>query len=58
MAKLPGSLLIAIWLVGSTWAVAILANAFDTPHEIIYAALAFGLVAGVTEWLLQRRSKS
>jgi hypothetical protein len=52
MAKLPTSLSIAIWLVGSTWAVAILAHVFDAPHEIVYAALAFGLVAGMIEWLI------
>ena len=52
MARLPNSLSIAIWLVGSTWAVAILAYVFDAPHEIVYAALAFGLVAGIIEWLV------
>lgn len=51
MAKLPSSLSIAIWLIGSTWAVAILAHVFDAPREIIYAALAFGLLAGIIEWL-------
>jgi hypothetical protein len=52
MARLPTSLSIAIWLVGSTWAVAILAHVFDAPPEIVYAALAFGLVAGMIEWLI------
>ena len=51
MARLPTSLSIAIWLVGSTWAVAILVHIFDAPHEIVYAAPAFGLVAGMIEWL-------
>ena len=54
MARLPTSLSIALWLVGSTWAVAILAHVFDAPHEIVYAALAFGLMAGVIEWLVLR----
>jgi hypothetical protein len=53
MARLPTSLSIAIWLVGSTWAVAILARVFDAPHEIVYAALAFGLVTGMIEWILR-----
>ena len=56
MARLPTSLSIAIWLVGSTWAVAILAHVFDAPHEIVYAAFAFGLVTGMIEWLVLRGS--
>jgi hypothetical protein len=53
-SRLPTSLSIALWLIGSTWAVAILAHVFDAPHEIIYAALAFGLLAGIIEWLVFR----
>jgi hypothetical protein len=51
MASLPTSLSIAIWLIGSTWAVAILVHFLDGPHEFVYAALALGLVAGMIEWL-------
>ena len=54
MTGLPASLSIALWLVGSLWLIAILAQIFDAPHEIVYAALAFGLIAGVVEWLLIR----
>ena len=54
MTGLPASLSIAFWLVGSIWLLAILAGIFDAPHEIVYAALAFGLIAGVVEWLLVR----
>jgi len=54
MARLPASLSIAIWLVGSIWAVAILAHVFDAQHEIVYAALAFGLLAAIIEWLVLR----
>jgi hypothetical protein len=56
MARLPTSLSIALWLVGSTWAVAILAHVFDAPHEIVYAALTFGLLVGIVEWLVLRGS--
>jgi hypothetical protein len=56
MAKLPNSLSIAIWLVGSTWAVAVLAHVFDASLQIVYAALAFGLLSGVVEWLFLGRS--
>jgi len=54
MTGLPASLSIAFWLVGSIWLMAILAYLFDAPHEIVYAALAYGLIAGVVEWLFVR----
>jgi hypothetical protein len=57
MTGLPASLSIAIWLVGSIWFVAILAHFFDAPREIVYAALAVGLLAGVAEWLALRRTR-
>jgi hypothetical protein len=57
MAKLPPSLAIALWIVGSIWLVALVAHIFDAPHEIVYAALVFGLLAGVAEWLAVKRSK-
>jgi len=56
MTGLPASLSIALWLVGSLWLLAILGHIFDAPHEIVYAALAFGLIAGLVEWLLIRRN--
>jgi uncharacterized membrane protein YecN with MAPEG domain len=56
MAALPTSLSIALWLVGSIWAVAIVAHVFGVPHEIVYPAFAFGLIAGVAEWLSLRRN--
>jgi hypothetical protein len=57
MTGLPVSLSIAFWLAGSIWLVAILADIFDAPHEIVYAALAYGLTAGVVEWLFVRRNR-
>jgi hypothetical protein len=57
MTGLPASLSIAFWLVGSIWLVAILAHVFDAPHEIVYAALVVGLLAGVVEWLAIRKTK-
>jgi hypothetical protein len=54
-SSLPASLSIALWLVGSLWAVAIAAHIFDAPREIVHAAFAFGLVAGLVEWWTSRR---
>jgi hypothetical protein len=56
-SKLPPSLSIALWLVGSIWLVALLAHVFDAPREIVFAALIFGLFSGVAEWLALRRRK-
>jgi hypothetical protein len=57
MARLPTSLSVALWLVGSIWLVAILAHVFDAPYEIVYAALALGLIAGIAEWLAFKEGK-
>jgi hypothetical protein len=56
MAGLPASLSMAFWLVGSIWLVAILAHLFDAPHQIVHATLAFGVIAGVVDWLAVRRN--
>jgi hypothetical protein len=52
MAGLPASLSIAFWLVGSIWLVAIMAHILDAPHQVVYAALALGVIAGIVEWLV------
>jgi hypothetical protein len=57
MAGLPPSLSIAFWFVGSIWLVAIVAHVLDARHQIVHAALAFGVVAGAVEWLAVRGSK-
>lgn len=57
MAKLPDSLSIALWIVGSTWLVALSALAFDVSGEIVWMALVVGLGAGLSEWLLRRRDR-
>jgi hypothetical protein len=56
-SKLPPSLSIALWLVGSIWLIALLAHLFDASREIVFAALVFGLFSGVAEWLALRRRK-
>lgn len=54
MARLPSSLMIALWIVGSTWALAIVAWAYGYDMEYVWAAFAFGIVAGVMEWMHRR----
>jgi len=55
MARLPESLEIAFWIVGSTWVLALLALLLDFDREVVWAAFLLGLVAGAAEWLMRRR---
>jgi hypothetical protein len=57
MDRLPNSLSIAIWVVGSCWAVAIVAYVFDGPRDLIFPLVAFGTLTGVAEWYLRRHPK-
>jgi hypothetical protein len=49
MEGLPGSLLIALWLVGSLWIVGFIAYLGDAPGELVIATLIAGLIAGGLE---------
>jgi hypothetical protein len=55
MARLPTSLSIALWIVGSCWALGILAVRFDMSGEVVWAAMLFGIVVGIYEWLSRRQ---
>ena len=57
MAKLPDSLAIALWIVGSCWMLAIIAYAFGGSTEWILPLFILGLATGVAEWLLRRAEK-
>ena len=58
MAKLPESLAIALWMTGSIWLLGLVALLFDFDHEVIWAALVFGVATGVWEWLARGRKRS
>ncbi len=58
MDKLPDSLSIALWLVGSLWIVGFIAYLGDAPGELVIAALVVGLVAGGVElWAANRKAR-
>jgi hypothetical protein len=57
MARLPESLAITLWIVGSVWLLAVLALLFDLDTEVIWAALLFGAVAGLCEWQARRGNR-
>jgi hypothetical protein len=46
MERLPGSLSIALWLVGSLWIVGFIAYLGDAPGELVIATMLAGLIAG------------
>lgn len=50
MRGLPGSLSIALSLVGSIWLVGVVALLVDAPGELVAATFVVGLVTGVVEW--------
>jgi hypothetical protein len=54
--RLPNSLAIALWLVGTLWLIAFVVYLFDVDRDVIYATLAFGLVAYGIEWMALRKS--
>lgn len=56
MARLPTSLSIGLWLVASSWVVALLALAFDVSGEIVAAAVLAGVCMGFYEWHVRRRN--
>lgn len=50
MTGLPGSLSIALSLVGSIWLVGVVALLVDAPGELVAATFVVGLVTGIAEW--------
>ena len=53
MGGLPESLSIALWVVGSCWALAIIAYAFGASTEWLLPLFILGLATGVAEWILR-----
>jgi hypothetical protein len=57
MARLPNSLSIALWLVGSLWIIGLIAYLGDAPGSLVAATLVAGLIAGGLElWAATRRA--
>ncbi|PDT75291.1 hypothetical protein CO675_21040 [Bradyrhizobium sp. C9] len=50
MTGLPGSLSIALSLVGSIWLVGVVALLVGAPGELVAATFVVGLVTGIAEW--------
>lgn len=57
MARLPKSLSISLWLVGSLWIIGLIAYLGDAPGSLVVATLVAGLIAGGLElWASTRRA--
>jgi hypothetical protein len=54
MKTLPDSLTIAMWVAGSSWALAILAYLLGGPIEWILPLVMLGVLTGIAEWVLRR----
>ncbi|WP_210168593.1 hypothetical protein [Bradyrhizobium viridifuturi] len=50
MTGLPGSLSIALSLVGAIWLVGVVALLVGAPGGLVAATFAVGLVTGIVEW--------
>jgi hypothetical protein len=57
MDRLPDSLSIALWVVGSCGVLAIVGCAFGEPRELIIPLIALGVLTGFAEWVSRRREK-
>lgn len=57
MERLPDSLAIAFWLVGSCWLLAIIAYVLDASMEWMLPRFMLGLVTGLAEWVMRRTTR-
>jgi hypothetical protein len=55
MERLPDSLAIAFWVVGSCWALAGANYMFGGPRLLTLPLVVFGTFTGLVEWLLRQR---
>jgi hypothetical protein len=57
MTGIPDSLAIALWVVGSCWALAIIAWLIGGYEELIFPLVGLGILTGAAEWVLRRKAK-
>jgi hypothetical protein len=55
MGRLPNSLAIAMWVVGSCWVLAVLGYMLGASGDWIVPLVAFGALTGLAEWYLRQR---
>jgi hypothetical protein len=57
MDRIPDSLSIAFWVVGSCCGLALLAYVFGQSPEWIFPLFMFGVLTGLAEWVMRRNLK-
>jgi hypothetical protein len=57
MARLPDSLVIALWITGSCWLLAILIYLIGGSAEWMLPLFGLGVLTGLAEWIMRRRSE-
>jgi hypothetical protein len=57
MERLPESLSIALWIVGSCWALVIVGYVFGASREWLLPLFMLGLLTGIAEWVLRRKAE-
>jgi hypothetical protein len=54
---LPGSIVIALWVVGSCWAVVLVAYLFDVADGLVFPLVIFGVATGIAEYMKRGRGR-
>jgi hypothetical protein len=57
MTGLPDSILIAFWVVGSCWAVALVAWLIEGTTGAVLPLVIGGVLAGAAEWIIRRNHR-
>lgn len=55
MERLPDSLVIAVWITGSSWLLAMLAYVVGGSTEWVLPEFLLGLLTGIAEWVMRRK---
>jgi hypothetical protein len=55
MERLPDSLVIAVWITGSCWLLAMLAYVVGGSTEWALLVFLLGLLTGIAEWVMRRK---
>jgi hypothetical protein len=57
MTGIPNSTAIALWVVGSCWAVSLIGYLLGQPADLVFPLLTFGALTGVAEWVARSKQR-
>jgi hypothetical protein len=55
MTGIPHATIIALWVTGSCWAIALVAHLLNGPPDLVFPLLVFGALTGIVEWILRSK---